>query len=115
MRTLLYLVEKENPFKLEERTYPIDFGAPWKEKYTINIQIPEGFKAETIPDNVAYALPDNLGTYKFVCIEKNNKLQILSSIAINNSILPAHYYSSIKEFYKKMIDKQNEKIVLTKI
>lgn len=112
---LLYLAEKENPFKLDERIYPIDFGTPWEEKYTVNIQIPQGYSIESKPENAAYALPDNLGIYKFVCVEKNNKLQILSTVNIKQSILPAHYYNSIREFYKKMIDKQTEKIVLTKI
>ena len=66
------------------------------------------------PENVAYALPGNLGSYKFVSIIKGNKLQVLSNVQINSAIIASNYYSALKEFYKKMIDKQLEKVVLIK-
>jgi hypothetical protein len=112
--SLLFLTEKENPFKLENRLYPVDFGAPWEEKYTISIELPEGYTIESKPENITYALPENMGTYKFISILKNNKLQVLSNVKINLPIIASQHYSALKEFYKKMIDKQLEKVVLTK-
>lgn len=111
---LLFLTEKENPFKLNERLYPVDFGAPWEEKYIISIELPEGYTIESKPENIAYALPEKMGTYKFVTILKNNKLQVLSTVKINLPIIASQHYSALKEFYKSMIDKQLEKVVLTK-
>ncbi len=111
---LLFLTKKENPFKLKERTYPIDFGAPFEEKFTISIDIPEGYTIESKPENEAFALPDNMGLYKFVTIEKNNKLQVLSTFQIKTAIIPANDYGLLKDFYKKLVDKQLEKVVLSK-
>ncbi len=111
---LLHLAKSENPFKLDERKFPIDFGAPWEEKYTVSIEFPESFILESKPENVAYALPDNLGSYKFVIIEKGNTLQVLSNVKINAPIIASNNYGALKEFYKKMIDKQLEKVVLVK-
>jgi hypothetical protein len=59
-------------------------------------------------------LPDNFGTYKFITIIKDNKLQVLSEFKINFPVIGPNYYSSLKEFYKKLIDKQLEKVVLVK-
>ncbi len=112
---LFFLAEKENPFKLEERKYPVDFASPWDEKYVVTVKMPEGYKLESKPENGLYELPDNLGTYKFVLIVKNNSLQILSSIAIKSPIINSNNYKALKEFYKLMIDKQLEKVVLSKI
>ncbi len=111
---LLFLAEKENPFKLEDRKFPVDYGVPWEDKYTISIQFPEGYTVESKPKNVAYALPENLGSYKFVTVIKGNKLQVLSDLKINSPIIASTYYKTLKEFYKKMIDKQLEKVVLVK-
>ncbi len=111
---LLFLAEKENPFKLEERKFPVDFGAPWEEKYTISIKIPEGYVIESKPENAGYALPDNLGSYKYISIIKDNTLQILSNVKINIPIIGNNYYGMLKEFYKDMVGKQLEKVVLVK-
>ena len=32
---LLYHTEKENPFKLADRQFPVDFGTPFQEKHNI--------------------------------------------------------------------------------
>src|SRR5690606_6989067 len=34
---LLFLTEKENPFKSEDRKYPVDFSFPRESRYMINI------------------------------------------------------------------------------
>ncbi len=112
---LLFLTEKENPFKLENRTYPVDFGAPFEEKYTVSIQIPEGYTVESKPENAGYGLPDKMGTFQFATILKGDKLQILASTKMNYPVISPVYYASLKQFYKKMIDKQLEKVVLSKI
>jgi len=46
---LFYNTEKENPFKLEERNYPIDFVFPWQEKYMTSITIPDGYEITSLP------------------------------------------------------------------
>lgn len=112
---LLFLTEIENPFKLETRNYPIDFVTPWKNSFNISIEIPAEYEIESIPKNNTYAMPDNLGEYKYICKQVGNKLQILNEIRIYQGNIPAKSYKALKEFYKLMIDKQLEKIVLSKI
>ena len=112
---LLFLTEKENPFKLENRTYPVDFGARFENKYTVSIHLPEGYKIESKPENIGYTLPDGIGSFRYATILKGNKLQVLSNTKINMGIIGPNYYEALKEFYKKVIEKQVEKIVLSKI
>ncbi len=111
---LLFLAENENPFKLENRKFPVDFGAPWEDKYTISIKLPKGYTIQSKPENVVYTLPENLGSYKFITVLKGDKLQVLSSTKINFPIIAPLYYDSLKEFYKKLVEKQLEKVVLVK-
>lgn len=111
---LLFLGETSNPFTLEDRKYPIDFATPWEEKLTVTIEIPEGYKVESIPEKYAISLPNNYALFKFLSSVKGNKIQVLSSIKMNTPIIPQDYYNAIKEFYKVIVEKHTEKIVLLK-
>jgi len=113
---MLFLAEDKNPFTLEKRLYPIDFGSAWEDNYIISIQIPDDYAVTNLPKNMAIGLPDNLGVFKFVISKKGpHKIQLVSVTKFNRAIVPALYYSQLKEFYKQLIEKQTEKVVLTKI
>ncbi|MGM5468696.1 transglutaminase domain-containing protein [Flavobacteriaceae bacterium LMO-SS05] len=112
---LFFLTPSENPFKSEKREYPVDFGYPSGSKYRILVNLPKGYKLESVPEPIALALPDNLGTFKYIISPNENTLQLIIESEINESLISTLYYESLKEFYKKMIEKENEKIVLTKV
>ncbi len=105
----------ENPFKLEKRKFPIDFGAPAGVKNRININIPEGYAVEFLPKSIAVALPNNYGLYKFNISAAGNKINIFSTFQMNTALYPVAAYSEIKEFYKMIINKNLEQVVLRKV
>lgn len=111
---LLFYAKTSNPFKLEERKFPVDFAGPWKDKNTVVMQIPEGYKVESIPETLAIGLPDKLGFFKFQVKQSGNKITTISILQCNEGIISPQYYQQLKEFYKKVVAKQTEKIVLTK-
>jgi hypothetical protein len=111
----LFLTQKENPFKAEKREYPIDFVFPHQDKYLISIALPEGYVVESLPQSATVVMEDNLGAFKYnVGNAGNNTIQISASIDINSAVLAADYYLTVKDFFNKMIEKQNEKIILKK-
>jgi len=112
---MLFLTAKENPFKQEVREYPIDFGYPSQSKYNINIEIPEGYVVESLPTSINIATGDDIGAFKFVIVNTENKIQVAITSTINIAIVSADYYPVLKGFFQQAIDKQNEKIVLRKI
>jgi Domain of Unknown Function with PDB structure (DUF3857)/Transglutaminase-like superfamily len=112
---LLFLTTKENPFKQETREYPVDFGYPIENKYNINIKLPEGFALETIPTPINIAMPENIGSFKYIIAQTENNIQIAVSETINAAIVPADFYDILKDFFKQLVEKENEKIVLKKI
>jgi len=109
---LLFLTIHENPFKLKKREYPIDYGSPWKNSINISIQIPDGYKVDSKPEDLSLALPDDLGTYSMDIKVNGNNIQINSMTRINKALIGSNYYSSLKELYKRAIDNQLEKIIL---
>ena len=111
---LLFLATDENPFKLDNREYPVDFGTPWQEKIVVSIQIPEGYKVETVPEDVAIGLRDDLGKFIYSVKTSGNKIQVTSLFEINSGVVSATYYDELKGLFKELVAKQSEKIVLVK-
>jgi hypothetical protein len=111
---LLFLNVSENPFKQEKREYPVEFGFSMQDKFTIVVDIPEGYVVDSMPAAINLAAAGEMGTFKYFTGVVGNKIQIQITTDINVPIVPADYYDVLKEFFKKMIEKQNEKIVLKK-
>jgi hypothetical protein len=110
----LFKSEKENPFKLEERNYPVDFGYSWREKLIVNLTIPEGFIIESMPEAVAYSMPNNLGSFKYNITSNEKEIKIMVNIEINTSIITTRDYNYLREFYRHIVEKETEKVVLSK-
>jgi len=111
---MLFLTQKENPFTQEKREYPIDFVYPRQDKFMINIILPEGYVVESVPAPVNLVMEENIGSFKYNISAKNNQVQLGVLMDINAANIAPDYYTTIKEFFQKVIDKQNEKIVLKK-
>lgn len=111
---LLYLATTENPFKSEERKFPVNFVTPWLDKNFVYITIPEGYKVEFLPETLAIGLPDNLGVFKFIVKQSGNKISAQSIMQFNNALIAPQYYSTLKKFYADLVAKQAEKIILVK-
>ena len=111
---LLFLTMRRNPFKLEERKFPVDFGSKWKDSYKIFIEIPKGFKVEKLPGSLAIGLPDKLGVFKYKVVQMGNKIQVNCTFLLNKGIIVPFYYADLKGFYGEVIKKETEKIILVK-
>jgi len=112
---LLFLTEHENPFKLDERKFPVEFNAKWKNAFNVLIDIPEGYQVEKLPETLAIGLPDNMGVFKYQVKQMGNKMKTSCILEFKQSIIPAQYYPYLKEFYNQIVKKESEKIVLRKI
>lgn len=110
----LFFTKTENPFKQEKREYPIDFVFPNQVKYNISLIIPQGYTVELLPAGKLVSMPDNLASFKYNITNTGNQIQVLYSFDINQAIIGAEYYEELKVFYKEIVDKQTEKIVLKK-
>ena len=110
----LIFATTENPFKQEIREYPVDFVFPNEDKFNISIKIPEGYIVETLPKASAMAMPENLGNFKYNISNNGNQIQLLYTLDINQAIIGSEDYDILKNFFKEVVNKQTEKIVLKK-
>jgi len=112
---LSFLRLEENPFKAENRFYPIDFIYPTSDKHIVNIMLPEGYEVESLPTNGKIQFNGKDVAFTFLSRENGRMLQFTSTLNLNKILIPSVDYDNFKQFFKSMIEKQNEKIVLKKI
>ena len=105
----------KNPFVQEERKYPIDFVFPHHDKYNLSYTIPEGYQIESIPESIHLVFQNNVGSFKFLISNTETQIQLVVDFTINTAIVSELHYAELKEFFRKMVEKQNEKVVLKKI
>lgn len=106
-------VISENPMKYNSRTYPIDMVYPEKNVFTVEINIPEGYKAEYIP--VKTKSNTNLFEMDYDATVQDNKVIVNFSYAFKKAIYPATDYMRLKAFFNDIVRKGHDKIVLSKI
>jgi hypothetical protein len=114
LKPLLHESFKENPFKIEERKYPVDYSYKINEKYIMQYTIPEGYEVIELPENLNMVLPEKAAGFQYQVSQSGNVLQILSHFKINMPMIQYDLYPSLKNFYNLVIEKQNENIVFKK-
>lgn len=106
--------QSSNPLSSPDRKYPVDFGCPVNESFSVSLQIPPLFEVAEKPENVKFSLGKGDADYVFNCDVKDNKLIISSALDIIRTSYAPSEYPSLREFYSKMLQSQARLVVLRK-
>ncbi len=106
---------KENPFKLDERQYPVEFNFPYSISQSYEITIPDSYEISEIPKQKVVKLPNNSGMFSYQLSQKDHVINVTSTILIGKSLFLPSDYDYIKQFFQLIMDSQNELVVLKKI
>lgn len=104
-----------NPFVDENRTLPIDFSYKHDVILVYNINLPEGYRIESAPENINLSMPDNSAKFSNLVKVEGNSLQLIYKLKIDRTLFFVEEYDSLREFFSTLIKIQNQKIVFTKI
>ncbi len=111
---LEWAFETSNPFKSKEREFPIFFNYPRIRSVNVTLNIPENYEIVSLPKSGSFSFGNNDGTYDYNITQNGQTIQLKSTYVINSPIVTKEYYQQLKEFIDKVIQKQQEKIVLKK-
>ncbi|MGB7787065.1 MAG: hypothetical protein WBL27_13265 [Salinimicrobium sp.] len=106
---------EENPFKMQERTYPIDFG--YKDVYTYNIrlELPEGHEVVELPEQKMLSLPERGGQLIFMAQQADEKvINIHCRVTFPKAVYGAGYYLYLKKFFTEMMNIQEQSLIVVK-
>lgn len=111
---LLFERQKENPFKKENRQFAVELGNQIKETCMVVFNIPEGFTVEYLPQPIKYKMVGGMGDYTFMVQQLNNKIHITKILRLNKPIYSAEEAKMLREIFMKIVEKEEEKVVLVK-
>jgi transglutaminase-like putative cysteine protease len=113
---IVFNPETENPFKLKERKYPVDFGCKRKIQEMSVITIPEGYAIEEMPESINMTLPNGKVIFAYQVRKlSENSIHVISNITIRTPIFLSEEYENLKAIYNRIIEEHKQQIILKKI
>lgn len=111
---MLFFTIKANPFMQEKRQFPINFRYPKEIRFMIILELPEGYSVESLPANGNIQTEGDICSFKYTIGKSDKKIQVSGALKHNVANVAIEGYPLLKDFFRRMIEKQNEKIVLKK-
>ena len=96
----------------EERKFDIEIRSEYKNVDTVEIELPAGYIAESIPQDVAFF--NKFGKYNCTVKLNGSKLLYYRSIEHYNGRFPAKDYTELAKFYETAYKTDRSKVVLVK-
>jgi transglutaminase-like putative cysteine protease len=103
-----------NPFKLNERSYPVDWGMPSETRYILNVHLPDGYTIVNPPQTTAIAMPQQGAKFIITYEGHDNSFNFSHVTLFNKSIYEPNEYPYLKELYNKIILSEKTEMVFKK-
>lgn len=103
-----------NPFKMDERTYPVDFGTTLDRMVIFSVKIPQGYVVEQLPNSEKVEMPEKGASFQRLTSNSEDGIQLMYKFNINKTLFIPEQYNDLKAFFDYIIKKQTEMIVLKK-
>lgn len=118
-RYLLYpfyhhLYFEENPFKMDDRSFPIDFGFPFSNIYMVNIDLGNIYSAEKLPENRILRLPGKDGLCSITYSLEDSKIKVHFNFSLNEYRFQPEAYNLLREFFQYAVDALKEDAIILK-
>jgi hypothetical protein len=105
----------ENPFKAEERVYPVDFVTPIENVQMFYLELPEGYSIDQLPKNIKMSLPENTASFQMLSTVNENVVQVVFKLSINKPVFYQPEYGYLKAFFDELVKKQSEMLIIKKV
>jgi len=105
---------EDNPFIAAKRQTDIEFGYLQEYRMYANFSIPANYFFEQLPQDISLIMPDTSIHFKRFITTGSNEINIRISIDFNRSWFSVAEYPEFAAFYKILLFKLNEQVVLRK-
>lgn len=98
------------PEAVEDRQYPVVIPFGYTQELTVNYQIPEGFRVESLPDSQQLDTP--FGKYEFHLEEVEGQVKFHRKLALSDEEQAADQYEVFRDFLLQVAKYDESKMVL---
>ena len=104
----------QNPFKLAERNYPVEFPYPMRDEFVLKLTFPDNYDVEELPQSVSAVLGNKGGKFEYSATKSENSILLSVRIEVKQLVFDVKDYGLVKAFFNQIAAKQAEQIVLRK-
>lgn len=104
----------QNPFRSNERLYPVDFGTPQERTLMMTLEYPQEFQPAELPAKVGISLPNASARYGFEIKNEGNKITMQSYLTIAKPVFTSDEYHYLKELYAQIVANQQAELLFKK-
>jgi hypothetical protein len=101
---------RNNPFKQQTRSYPVDFSYPYEESTALIVQVPKGYTFEELPQDEHFIVPDETAEFLFLVFNTTKVFQVKSIIKIKKANFSLVEYPDLKLLFDLMVQKNSEHV-----
>ncbi len=112
---MLFEALEENPFRIAERNYPVDYTIPFRKDIRMIFDIPKGFEVDFLPEPAHVSLQDHASFAYSVELNEENKIEVTYNFEILKTLFLPSEYKGLQNLYGVMVEKLNEQVVFTAI
>ena len=106
----IFQANEKHPFPHDKRVHPIYFPYPWQEVDEITVQLPEGYKAESLPKKRTSR--PKFGKYEISYEDQGRTLRLQRSFAMGAIWFPVEHYPSLRLFFDAVRSGDEQQVVL---
>jgi hypothetical protein len=106
---------EKNPFKSEERYYPVEMPYIRDETYLLTMEVPAGYTVDELPKQMVVKLDEKESAFfEYRISQSGSTISLRSRVKINRTVFGNDEYENLREFFNMIVNKQNEQIVFKK-
>lgn len=109
---LLFEQLTSNPFKTEDRKYPVDFVYPSEKTYVFKLELPDGAQVVELPKPLNLKLGDGSAFVKYQVSANDKSVQMIFKFVVNRPIYNELEYGDLRALFSEVVKKHAEQIVI---
>ncbi len=112
---MLYQQISSNPFKSEDRKYPVDFITPSDLTYVFRLELPQGFEVSEFPKEYSIKLQDGSAYLQYQIFSVDKSVTLSYRFVIKKAIYNESEYGQLRALFSEIVKKHSEQIVIKRL
>ena len=104
----------ENPFKSQERKYPVEMPFKINETYILRLQIPEGYVVDELPKSAKVKLNEDEALFEYIITKNDKEINLRTKLKFERANFLREDYEALRDFFDYIVKKHAEQIVFKK-
>ena len=107
---------KKNPFTATRRYYPVEMPYAIDETFVMNMEVPQGYEVVSLPQEILARYDDaGSASFEYRIAHTGHVISLRVHLKISKTFFSPEEYPTLRDFFKLIVAKEGEMIVLKRM